>query len=277
MSRSTSSALRTVSVVACLILSAAMAHAQYRTSIQGVVTDPTGAVVAGAHLTLTNPATGEKQVRDSNDAGVFNFNALAASVRFRLEVEKDGFQKKVIDNLDLIPEQPNSVTVQLVIGAASTTVTVDATAAPLLDTETASVNGVVSDNQIQHMPSFGRDVFQLIQLAPGVFGDGAQGNGGGAENIPGTQGPSRDRQQAPRAKEGCSPELSKYCCPWGLIRPFQICAIDEAPGAEGPRCARNWPFAISSALAPSRPVAPLVPRIPRVHRWVTFQPQAESC
>ena len=189
MSRSTSSALRTVSVVACLILSAAMAHAQYRTSIQGVVTDPTGAVVAGAHLTLTNPATGEKQVRDSNDAGVFNFNALPASVRFRLEVEKDGFQKKVIDNLDLIPEQPNSVTVQLVIGAASTTVTVDATAAPLLDTETASVNGVVSDNQIQHMPSFGRDVFQLIQLAPGVFGDGAQGNGGGAENIPGTQGP----------------------------------------------------------------------------------------
>jgi hypothetical protein len=189
MSRSTSSALRTVSVVACLVLSAAMAHAQYRTSIQGVVTDPTGAVVAGAHLTLINPATGEKQVRDSNDAGVFNFNALPASVRFRLEVEKDGFQKKVIDNLDLIPEQPNSISVPLVVGAASTTVTVDATAAPLLDTETASVNGVVSDNQIQHMPSFGRDVFQLVQLAPGVFGDGAQGNGGGSENLPGTQGP----------------------------------------------------------------------------------------
>ena len=108
MSRSTSSAFRSVSVVACLILSAAMAHAQYRTSIQGVVTDPTGAVVPGAHLTLTNPATGEKQVRDSNDAGVFNFNALAAA-KFRLEVEKDGFQKKVIDNLELIPEQANSV------------------------------------------------------------------------------------------------------------------------------------------------------------------------
>jgi hypothetical protein len=188
MSRSTSSALRTVSVVACLVLSAAMAHAQYRTSIQGVVTDPTGAVVPGAHLTLTNPATGEKQVRDSNDAGVFNFNALAAA-KFRLEVEKDGFQKKVIDNLELVPEQPNAVNVQLVVGAASTTVTVDASAAPLLDTETASVNGVVSDNQIQHMPSFGRDVMQLVQLAPGVFGDGAQGNGGGGESLPGMQGP----------------------------------------------------------------------------------------
>src|SRR5580692_11722208 len=188
MSRSTSSALRTVSVVACLILSAAMAHAQYRTSIQGVVTDPTGAVVAGAHLTLTNPATGEKQVRDSNDAGVFNFNALAAAP-FRLEVEKDGFQKKVIDHLQLIPEEANAVNVQLAIGAATTTVNVDASATPLLQTETASVNGVISDNQVQHMPSFGRDVLQLIQLTPGVFGDGAQGGGGGAEPLPGMQGP----------------------------------------------------------------------------------------
>jgi Carboxypeptidase regulatory-like domain len=188
MRRTTSSAARTVSIVICVVLFAAVAHAQYRTSIQGVVTDPTGAVVPGANLTLTNPATGEKQDRVSDDAGVFNFNALAAA-RFRLEVQKDGFQKKVIDNLDLIPEQANSLNVQLIVGAASTTVNVDASAAPLLDTETASVNGVVTDNQVQHMPSFGRDVMQLVQLAPGVFGDGAQGSGGGGESLPGMQGP----------------------------------------------------------------------------------------
>jgi hypothetical protein len=174
---------------ACIILSTVMAHAQYRTSIQGVVTDATGAVVSGANLTLTNPATGEKQVRVSNEAGVFNFNALPAAARFRVVVEKDGFEKKVIENIELIPEQPNALNVQLAIGAASTTVNVDASAAPLLDTETASVNGVVTDNQIQHMPSFGRDVMQLIQLAPGVFGDGAQGSGGGSEPLPGMQGP----------------------------------------------------------------------------------------
>ena len=84
-------------------------------------------------------------------------------------------RKKSSTIIDLIPEQPNALNVQLAIGAASTTINVDASATPLLDTETASVNGVVSDNQIQHMPSFGRDVLQLIQLAPGVFGDGAQG------------------------------------------------------------------------------------------------------
>src|ERR1700733_6865781 len=98
MSRSTSSALRIFSIFFCIVLSAVMAQAQFRTSIKGVVTDATGAVVPGANLTLINPATGEKQVRVSDDAGVFNFNALPAA-RFRLEVEKDGFQKNVIDNL----------------------------------------------------------------------------------------------------------------------------------------------------------------------------------
>jgi hypothetical protein len=166
-----------------------LAQAQYRTSIQGVVTDATGAVVPGANLTLINPATGEKQVRTSGDDGVFNFNALAAGARFRLEVEKQGFEKKVLDKLSLIPDQPNAVNVQLAVGTTTQSVTVNAETGPLLDTETASINGVIADNQVQHMPSFGRDVFQLIQLAPGVFGDGAQGGGGDGESLPGMQGP----------------------------------------------------------------------------------------
>jgi len=173
-------------LVFVVFLFGSIAQAQYRTSIQGVVTDPTGAVVPGANLTLINPATGEKQVRVSDDSGVFNFNALAAA-RFRLEVEKTGFQKKVLDNIELVPEQANSLTVQLVIGEASTTVNVDASAAPLLDTETATVSGTVSANQVQHMPSYGRDVLKLAQLAPGVFGDGSQGGGGGGYNLPGTE------------------------------------------------------------------------------------------
>ena len=186
MSRSTSSALRTIAMFVCILLSAVVAHAQYRTSIQGVVTDTTGAVIPGANLTLTNPATGETQVRVSNNDGIYNFNALAAA-NFRLEVEKQGFDKKTLDNLKLIPEQANAVNVQLAVGTGAVTINVESDAPPLLDTETASVNGVVSDNQIQHMPSFGRDVIKLAQLAPGAFGDNAQGNGGGSFNIPGTQ------------------------------------------------------------------------------------------
>jgi len=181
-------AVRVVLLIVSIVASTALVQAQYRTSIQGVVTDATGAVVPGATLTLINPATGEKQVRTSDASGVFNFNALAAAgVAFRLEVEAKGFEKKVLDHVELTPDQANGLNVQLAIGSASQTVNVDASSLPALETETASINGVVSDNQIQHMPSFGRDITKLAQLAPGSFGDEAQGSGGGGFNLPGTQ------------------------------------------------------------------------------------------
>jgi hypothetical protein len=182
-------AVRALLLSLCLATLASRAQAQFRTSIQGVVTDPSGATVAGANLTLTNLATGETQTRVSNDAGIFNFNALPASVKFRLEAVKKGFEKKVFDNLELMPEQENSVAVPLTVGTESQTVTVNGSTVPAIDTETGNITGNISDNQIQHLPSFGRDVFQLLQLAPGVFGDGAQGNGGGSVQLPGTQGP----------------------------------------------------------------------------------------
>ncbi|HLB90704.1 MAG TPA: carboxypeptidase-like regulatory domain-containing protein, partial [Terriglobales bacterium] len=137
-------AVRVVLLVVSILALTALTQAQYRTSIQGVVTDSTGAVIPGATLTLTNPATNEKQVRTSDANGVFNFNALPASVVFRLEVSMKGFQNKRIDDLQLIPEQPNAVNITLDIGSASQTVNVNGDAIAALDTETASVNGVVT-------------------------------------------------------------------------------------------------------------------------------------
>src|ERR1017187_8204537 len=61
-----------------LVLIAVPAHAQFRTSIQGTVTDPQGAVIPGATLTLKDTATNETVVRTSNGEGIFNFNALPA-------------------------------------------------------------------------------------------------------------------------------------------------------------------------------------------------------
>ena len=164
----------------------APAFAQYRTSIQGTVTDSTGAVIPGATLTLKNLSTNETVTRTSSDAGVYNFNALPAD-RFTLTVEKDGFQKKVLDNLQLIPEQPNAVNVQLDAGAAATTITVDASQTPAIDTETANDQRTITDNEVQHMPVYERDATSLIRLAPGVLADGAQQGGGGGFQSPGTQ------------------------------------------------------------------------------------------
>src|ERR1035437_1491071 len=183
MNRSTSSALRTVSIVACVILSAVMAHAQYRASIQGTVTDAQGAIVSDATVVLTDQETNRQLQTKTDPAGVYNFNALPPS-KYTLTVDKGGFKKYVAKDLPIIAEQANAFNVRLDIGAASETVTVNGDAVPLIDTETSNLSGTVDSQQIQRLPSFGRDVFQLLQLAPGAFGDGAQGAGGGTGNLP---------------------------------------------------------------------------------------------
>src|ERR1035437_3890986 len=187
MSRSTSSIPRTVSMVACIILSSIAAHAQYRASLRGTVSDAQGAVIPGATVTLVNTDTNNTIVSTSDANGIYNFNALPPAP-YRITVEHEGFTKQVLEHVVIIPEQLNSLDLQLAVGQVSQTVTVTDTI-QALDTETATISGTVTTNQIEHMPSFGRDVFQLIQLAPGVFGDGAQGSGGGSQNLPGTQGP----------------------------------------------------------------------------------------
>src|SRR6266852_3774906 len=177
--------------VALLIVSivtlTALVQAQYRGSLRGTVTDSQGAAVAGATVTLVNTDTNRTMVSISSDVGLYEFNALEPAP-YRLTAQAKGFKQKVLEHVVIIPEQPNGLDLQLEVGDVQQTVTVSDTI-NALDTETATVSGTITSNQIQHMPSFGRDVFQLIQLAPGVFGDGSQGNGGGSVNIPGTQGP----------------------------------------------------------------------------------------
>ena len=169
------------------LLFAVSARAQYRASIQGVVTDPEGAVVSGAALTLTNLETNQTLTATSDGNGVYNFNALP-SVKFSLTVEKAGFKKKVLENVSVIPEQANALNIQLDLGQITESITVSGDSTPLMDTETASLSGVVNSNQIQHMPSFGRDVLKLAQLAPGSIADGSQAGGGSDNyNLPGTQ------------------------------------------------------------------------------------------
>src|SRR5206468_10755432 len=69
---------------------------------------------------------------------------------------------------------PNSINVEMELGDAQLTVTVTGDTIAPLETATASTSGVVTSNQIEHLPSSNRDVFQLAQLAPGVFGDSSQ-------------------------------------------------------------------------------------------------------
>ena len=179
-----------IGVVVFAVLSlflVASTHAQYRASIQGVVTDPQGATVSGATVTLTNHETNQTLTTTTDNNGIYNFTGLGPS-QYTLSVEKAGFNRKVLDNVGIIAEQANALNVQLNIGDVSQSVTVSGDSTPLIDTETSNLSGTVTSEDIQKLPSFGRDPFQLLQLAPGAFGDGAQNAGGGccSQNLPGT-------------------------------------------------------------------------------------------
>ncbi len=160
----------------------AVGHAQYNASLQGTVLDPQGAVVSGATVTLTDKETNFAKTTTTDSKGIYTFNALPPN-HFSIAVDAPGFQKQVLSDVLLVPEQANSVNVTLALGQASQTVTVSS-GSPLLQTESASISGTITSNEVQHLPSFGRDVFQLSQLAPGVFGDGSQAPGGGTNSLP---------------------------------------------------------------------------------------------
>ena len=178
----------TVLLFACASLFMPSALAQYRGSIQGVVTDEAGAVVQDASVSLTNQETSHAQHTSTNAAGVYNFIELPPS-RYTLTVEKAGFKKYSARDVQIIAEQSNAFNVQLGVGTTGEVVNVNGDEIPKVDTENAIVGGTVSAKDIQEMPSFGRDVFQLSQLAMGIFGDGSQSAGGGTNSIPGRAGP----------------------------------------------------------------------------------------
>src|SRR5262249_43314834 len=96
----------------CAAFLVVAAHAQYRASIQGVVTDPQGGVVSDATVTLKNEETGQTYKATSGGDGIFNFNGLPPS-KFTITVEKAGFKTKTIKGFGVIAEQANAVNLQL--------------------------------------------------------------------------------------------------------------------------------------------------------------------
>ena len=185
--RSPASTLLHISAAATMLCATA-AFGQFRASITGTVADPTGAVIPNATVTLVDVETNKTLTATSNASGVYTFNALPSD-HFTLTAKAPGFNDKIIQNFTITPEQANNVDIALAIGDQNTTVTVTGDEIPPLETTTGSISGTISAQDIQHLPSAGRDVFQLTQLTPGVFGDGQRSAGGGTNSLPGNQGP----------------------------------------------------------------------------------------
>jgi hypothetical protein len=180
--------LRASLCVLALISFAATARAQFRAGIQGTVTDPAGAVVPEATVTLKSNETARIITATTSDEGFYRFTELAPGL-YTLTVEKAGFKKSTFESVAVSAEQVQGVDVVLTTGEVSEVVTVTDTGTPALETENANLNKAITTTEVRQLPQFGRDPYELARLTPGVFGDAARGGTGGAVNLPNTVGP----------------------------------------------------------------------------------------
>ena len=150
-----------------LIFSTHSVWAQATTSLGGLVTDPSGAVVPGASVKLTSVSTGAARTGKSDQSGKYEFSQLAPG-RYELIVAADGFATVHETPFDLLVSQPATINVTLPIASVKTDVAVTASGQPILNTTDASVGNWFTDRQIQDLPIEGRNVPDLLSLQPGV-------------------------------------------------------------------------------------------------------------
>ena len=171
------------------LLSAAIALGQATSSITGVVTDPSGAVVPGASVTATNQATGVSRTNATNSTGVYNFQALIPG-SYTVKVTAQGFETYVTTNNVLSADRIFGLNVSLKVGAATQTVTVES-AAPMVNTEEGRLSDLISGSEATQLPLNGRNIYQLMQLVPGAVDstqvDMESTTGGIQTNINGTR------------------------------------------------------------------------------------------
>ncbi|MBI1750383.1 MAG: TonB-dependent receptor [Acidobacteria bacterium] len=173
-------------LVALLVFSAG-AWAQVSTSsISGTVLDKTGAVVAGAKVSLKNEATGIVQETKTTDAGSYSFASLLPG-SYTIAVEMQGFQKWVSTKNPVNVGAPTHVDATLEVGAVTSVVEVESTFERLA-TSNASLGGVIGRKEITELPLNGRNPLNLIVLEPGLV----QRTGGSAGSGTHVFG-SRDR------------------------------------------------------------------------------------
>jgi Carboxypeptidase regulatory-like domain len=140
-------------------------------SLTGRITDPNKAVIAGATVTVINSGTGIHYEGLTNEIGTYYVSNLPPG-QYRIEVEKLGFKAVIESGVVLHVQDALEVNFEMMLGSASESVTVEGEASPS-DTESSTVGTVVEQRKANELPLNGRNVFNLIVLAPSVVPQGS--------------------------------------------------------------------------------------------------------
>ena len=170
--RSRQGATRLLCVFALAALLAAAAMAQSTSQLNGSVTDPSGASVTGAKITLTNPATGLQRTATSNGTGLYQFLDVPPG-DYRLDATATGFAAYLVPKVTLVVSTPSTILIRMQVAGATQTVNVEAET-PLINRTDASLGNTLEQDQIAELPIADRNVVQLLSLQPGVSYMGIQ-------------------------------------------------------------------------------------------------------
>ncbi len=168
-------------------------------TIAGLVSDQAGAAVPGAKVVLQNQATNFTREAVSNANGQYAAYAMPAG-EYRITVEHTGFQKLVRTGVQLTAADAITVDLKLAIGDVQQTVEVTE-AAPLLQSQTAMVSSLVTNEQMIEMPLKSRTFTSLVLLGPGAYA-------GSANNL--TSSPYAMRGDVNISVNGSSPQNNSY-------------------------------------------------------------------
>ena len=154
-------------VLLCTLSTATFVFGQNATtSLRGVVKDPTGALVAGATITLTDNSTGKSLSTTANSSGLYDFPQIFPA-KYTIVVTAAGFGEQT-KTAELLVNQPANIDFTLTVQASSVTVDVSA-AAQTLNVSDASLGNSADSAEIQAIPSETRNVPDLLSLQPGVL------------------------------------------------------------------------------------------------------------
>src|SRR5580658_5525914 len=138
-------------------------------SLQGVVTDPQGATIPGAVVTLTNTDTSAMRKEVSSDAGIYRILQVLPGP-YKIEVQKEGFKTNTT-TVQLQVDVPATLNLTLEVGQVTETVSVTAEATQI-NTENATVGNPFTEVQVQQLPLQTRNVVALLSIQPGVSSTG---------------------------------------------------------------------------------------------------------
>jgi hypothetical protein len=160
-------------ILAALLL-ASLSYGQDRATIRGTITDASGGVVTGTHVTLNAPATGLHRETFSGATGIYEFSSLPVG-SYQVQITRDGFHPMTVSDIVLQFAEIRTVDAQLAVGSAAEQVEVVASLEGL-NRATAEVSSVVDTEQMRELPISGRNWAELSLLANGAinYGDGSQ-------------------------------------------------------------------------------------------------------